>query len=74
MAVRFPTDWISPDSGIREVTLVRSGECITITPSRGGIDPLAAFLDSITGSPIPASELDGWDDDPRTPALGDVNL
>jgi virulence-associated protein VagC len=74
MAVRFPTDWISPDSGIRDVTLVRSGDCITIIPNRDGADPLAAFLGSIASSPIPASELDAWDDDPRTPATADVTL
>jgi len=74
LAVRLPIDWISPGSDVHSVVMTRIGECITLTPIHTSNDALAAFLEAIADSPIPAAELEGWDDDPQTPTTQDIVL
>ena len=74
LAVRIPKEWIAPGSDVHSVVMTRTGECITLTPIHDTDDPLAAFLDVIAHSPIPDSELQGWDDDPQTPPTKDIDL
>ena len=74
LAVRIPRDWIEPGSDVQSVVMTRTGECITLTPIHNEHDLLAAFLNTVADSPIPESELDGWDEDPATPITKDIDL
>ena len=64
LAVRIPTDWISPDADVSEVELSFDGDVITVRPvleHRLGqvLEQLKQKLDS---DPVLRAELDSWED------------